>query len=627
MLKEEIIEFFEDIVPFNQLSKEVLEEMVDDITMEYYPKGEQILTQGGPPSEFLGVIKKGGVKVYMSAGEEDETVIDYRGEGEHFGLLSLVSGDRSRTNVDAIEDTICYLVARDKILSILKDNPSANEYFLKSFFVNMIDKTYEETRKRYSGVAESEQLLFTTPVKDVIRSTPKTVPMGTSIQQAAAEMATHKIGSLVVVDDQGKAVGMITDRDFREKVVANAKDVSLPLEDIMSPSLVTIEADDNCFEALIRMIRHKIHHIVVLEKGELIGMVTNHDFMLLQGSSPTILVKEIGQIQSPDELQDTAPKFYKAVSSLLRHGAKAPNITGLITELIEKITNSMVDIFEKEHGPAPVDFTLFFFGVAGRREVTLSFQLDMGIIYQDISDPQMQKIVEVYFKRLAETLNSSLFDCNLSSPGQCFRIEHIKSSAAWEEQLKRWGTGAGTGMNMGYFDMRAVRGSGDRVTGLLNFLQKRAASYKPILESLAADTMQVLPPLGFFKNLVVEKSGEHKNELNLFEKGIKPLADCARIYALEKNTTFLSTVERLHELSNRHYFKFADDMEQAFSYLLTLLIHNQLRQAEEGGVPDNFVNPHTLTNFEQKTLKESFQLIAKLYTEIEGDYWSGKILP
>jgi len=431
----------------------------------------------------------------------------------------------------------------------------------------------------------------------------------------------------VVVDGQGKPVGMVTDRDFREKVVASAKDVSLPLETIMSPSLVTIDADDNCFEALIRMIHNKIHHIVVLEKGELAGMVTNHDFMLLQGSSPTILVKEIGQIQSSDELQDTAPKFYKAVSSLLRHGAKAPNITGLITELIEKITNSMVDIFEKEHGPAPVDFTLFFFGVAGRREVTLSFQLEMGIVYQDTSDPQMQKIAEVYFKRLAETLNSSLFDCNLASSGQCFNAGHIKSYAAWEEQLKKWGTGAGTGMNMGYFDMRPVRGSGDRVTSLLNFLQKRAASYKPVLESLAADTMQVLPPLGFFKNLVVEKSGEHKNELNLFEKGIKPLADCARIHALERGTTFLSTLERLHELAIRHHFKFADDMEQAFGYVLTLLIHNQLRQAEEGGVPDNFVNPQTLRSFEQKTLKESFQLITKLYSEIEGDYWSGKILP
>ena len=48
---------------------------------------------------------------------------------------------------------------------------------------------------------------------------------------------------------------------------------------------------------------------------------------------------------------------------------------------------------------------------------------------------------------------------------------------------------------------------------------------------------------------------------------------------------------RLHELNARHGFRVAEDMAQAFGYLNALLIHNQLRQAEEGGIPDNFINP------------------------------------
>jgi CBS domain-containing protein len=84
---------------------------------------------------------------------------------------------------------------------------------------------------------------------------------------------------------------------------------------------------------------------------------------------------------------------------------------------------------------------------------------------------------------------------------------------------------------------------------------------------------------------------------------------------------------RLHELNSRHEFKDAEEMAQAFGYLSALLIHSQLRQAEEGGLPDNFINLDVLTNFERKTLKESFQLTARLYAEIEGNYWSGKVLP
>ena len=156
MLKDEIVDFFQNVMPFNQLSREALGDMVSDITMEYYPKGEQILKQDGPPSEFLGVIKKGGVKVYQISDSDDEVVIDLRGEGEHFGMLSLISGDRARNNVDTIEDTICYQVPKETVLAVLQNNPAVNEYFLKSFFVGLLDQTYEETRisvcRFFSGV-------------------------------------------------------------------------------------------------------------------------------------------------------------------------------------------------------------------------------------------------------------------------------------------------------------------------------------------------------------------------------------------------------------------------------------------------------------------------------------------
>jgi len=518
-------------------------------------------------------------------------------------------------------------VPKKTVLDVVQNNPAINEYFLKSFFVNLVDKTYDETCKAYTGGTTGEQLLFSTKVKDIMRAEPKTITSDISIQQAASEMAALKISSLVVVDDSGLPVGMVTDRDFREKVVAQAKDVTNPVQSIMNTPLITIDAEDNCFEALLRMIRHRIHHILVLGEGKLKGMLTNHDFMLFQGSSPTILVKEIGQIKSSEELQDTASKFYKAVSSLLRHGARPHNITGLITELIEKITNTVVDIHEKENGESPVDYTLFFFGASGRHELTLSFTVNIGIIYQDLSSPEQQQQADTYFKLLADTLNNSMLACDLTGKKQCIETENIQGISKWQERFKRWGTGAGTGLDMGFFDMRAIRGDRESLDDLRQYLIARAGHYKGLMEALAADTMQIKPPLGFFKNLVVEKSGEHKNKLNLYEKGIKPLVNCARIYGLEKEVMRRSTLGRLHELSSRHGFKVAEDMAQAFGYLNALLIHSQLHQAEEGSVPGNFINPDTLTNFERTSLKESFQLIARLYEDIEGNYWSGKVLP
>jgi CBS domain-containing protein len=627
MLKEEIIDFFQNVLPFNQLTREALGDMVSDISMEYYPKGEQILKQDGPPSEFLSVIKKGGVKVYQLSDADDEVVIDLRGEGEHFGMLSLISGDRARNNVSTIEDTICYQIPKKTVLGVLQKNPDVNEYFLKSFFVDLIDKTYEETRKRYTGGTTGEQLLFSTKVKDIVRTEPKTIPPDISIQQAAIEMARHKISSLIVIDSMGTPVGMVTDRDFREKVVAEAKDMSSPVKSIMNTPLISIDSEDNCFEAVLRMIRHRIHHILVMEGDKLKGMLTNHDFMLMQGSSPTVLVKEIGNIKSIEELQDTAPKFYKAVSSLLRHGARTHNITGLITELTEKITNTVIDIFEQENGDPPIDYTLFYFGGAGRHELTLSFRAEMGIVYNDVVSRQQQKKADKYFKLLSAALNSSMLACDLTGKKQCIRMDNIQGMGLWQEQFIKWGTGAGTGREAGFFDMRAIRGDLKKVDALRQYLINRAGQYKGLMEALAADMLQVELPLAFFKDFVLEKGGEHKNELNLYEKGIKPLADCARIYGLEKGVTRRSTLGRLHELKSKHGFKVAEDMTQAFGYLNGLLINKQLRQAEQGVKPDNFINPDILTNFEKKTLKESFHFTARLCEDIEGNYWSGKVLP
>jgi CBS domain-containing protein len=232
MLKEEIITFLAQVRPFNFLSEEELASIAEDIAIEYYPQGMEILSQDGPPSDCLGVIKKGGVKLLIKTNEDEESVFDYRGPGEQFGLLSLVLGDRSRATVIAVEDTICYLIAKVKILAIIKENPAANEFFVKSYFIHFIDKTFEKTRGKRSGASRDQQLLYSTPVGQIVHRQPITAAQELTIKQAAQKMARHKISSLIVVDNTQVPVGMVTDRDLREKVVAEGMNVSSPITSI-----------------------------------------------------------------------------------------------------------------------------------------------------------------------------------------------------------------------------------------------------------------------------------------------------------------------------------------------------------------------------------------------------------
>jgi len=132
----------------------------------------------------------------------------------------------------------------------------------------------------------SDRLLFTTPVGEIATRNVVTAPRELTIREAAEIMSAGRVSYLVLVDETGHPVGIVTDRDLRDKVVATNRDVGDKISGIMSSMLVTTDAQDFCFESLLRMIRHNIHHIIVVEKGQMKGMITNDDLIMLQVLHP-----------------------------------------------------------------------------------------------------------------------------------------------------------------------------------------------------------------------------------------------------------------------------------------------------------------------------------------------------
>ncbi len=625
MLENEIIEFLKTVPPFNFLEEAELADMAGEVSFEYYPKGIRILTQNGPPAEYLRIIKKGAVRVFMISDEGDEITIDFRSVGEVFGIVSMVSGDRSRANIVAAEDTICYLVPRDRVLGLLGRNPRVNEYFVKSFFLNFIDKTYEETRKNRLLVGEAERVLFTTPVREIVGRKPVTADEGITIREAAAMMAKERISSLVLVNAAGVPVGIITDRDLREKVVARGRSPEGPVRSIMSTSLIKAHAEEFCFEALLKMIRYNIHHLVVVERGVLKGVVTNHDFMVLQGSSPMVFVKAVEKAQSVEDLSTAKEKLIKVVEELLREGARAGNITGLITELTEKYLSRVADLVERKIGDPPAPYTLFLWGEGGRREFTLDIRPKLGVVFEDggpVEDDRAAK----YFEEFARVCADILETCGFRESGGCLTPGTVMSLEGWKETFREWTSEPFSHpLDEGFIDMRPIRGEEARVVELREYLHGLASTKEVFMDWLAGRTVENRPPIGFFKRFVVEKGGEHRNELDLFEKGVKPLVDSVRVFSLEKQITEISSLKRLNTLKERYGFEQAQDASQALEYLFTLIIHDQIAQAGGGAAPDSFLNPEELTTLERKTLKETFMLIAEMYDIIEKGYRTERV--
>ncbi|HLB25535.1 MAG TPA: DUF294 nucleotidyltransferase-like domain-containing protein [Nitrospirota bacterium] len=620
LIQEEVKEFLRKVPPFQFLDEKSLDFVSGTVSMEFFPKGMTILAQNGSPSRFLNVIKKGGVKVFFTSEDRGDVAVEYRGEGDSFGFLSLIGEDKARTNIVSIDDTLCYQIERDTILKLIETNPSFTEYFLKSFLIKSVDKTYEEMHRRSLLYGGGDKMLFTTPVGELATKKVVTAAQDVSIAEAARIMSDHNISSLILTDDSGVPSGIVTDRDLRAKVVAKGRASDGPVKDIMTGNLVRVDARDYCFEALLKMIRYGIHHLLVIEGGRLKGVITNHEFMLLQGISPVSVVRDIESRQTIDDLAFAAARINRIIALLLKEGARASNITRIISEINDRLVRQALDIVTRKHGKAPVPYCWISLGSEGRKEQTFKTDQDNAIIYADPRDKQEDEAARAYFARFTADARDALIKCGFPSCPANYMASNptwCQPLRSWREYFQRWVTNPtpqAVLSSLIFFDFRPVYGEAQLAESLRDYLVSQLVDNKVFLGFMANNIIKNRPPIGFFKTFVVEKSGEHKDKLNLKIKGISPLVDVVRLFALEKGVRETNTLDRLSALKDVHTMVAdqAEELEHAFEFIMLLRIHNQLEQIEAGGQPDNFINPNNLSGLEKRTIRESFQLVSRM---------------
>jgi CBS domain-containing protein len=630
VILEDIIVFLKKVPPFQFLDNEKLQSMAQNMSLEFYPKDTVILKQNEPPSDALRIIKKGGVKVSMISESRDEVVIDYRGEGDTFGFLSMVGKDRIRSNVTAVDDTLCYLLGKEMLQKLLDTQPSFTEYFLKSHITRYIDHTYKEMQDKSMFYGGSDRLLFTTRVGDTAIKDVVSARENTSIRETALIMSEHRISSIVVMNADNLPTGIVTDRDLREKVVARGRDVREPIRNIMSTTLIRVDARDYCFEAVLKMLKYNIHHILVVKEGTLAGVITNHDLMLLQGTSPLSLTKDIEYQQSIEGLILVSKKINGIIGLLLKEGARASNITKVITEISDRLVRKILEIAERKLGQPPVAYCWIVFGSEGRKEQTFNTDQDNAIIYSDpVTEDESEK-AKKYFGRFAEYVRDGLLLCGYP----LCSADYMATNAQWRQPLSIWKkyfmnwisipTSEAVLNSVVFFDFRFIAGEAALAEDLRDYLNDQLKDQEVFFRYLANQAIQNRPPIGFFKSFVVEKEGEHKDELNLKIKSIAPLVDLVRLFALEKGIRETSTRERIEKLRTTHLIvqKYGDELEQAFDFIMLLRIHHQFAQISSGRSPGNFINPNKLSNLEKRSIKEAFHLISKVQNLIFERYKS-----
>jgi len=125
---------------------------------------------------------------------------------------------------------------------------------------------------------DQKKMFSETKVQDVMTRALISVDPETTLYQISKMMEQGGMGSILVKKDEVPS-GIITDRDFAIKIASHRISMDTPVEKIASFPLLTINANDSILEAAKVMSSKKIRKLVVIEEGNIVGIITTTDLV------------------------------------------------------------------------------------------------------------------------------------------------------------------------------------------------------------------------------------------------------------------------------------------------------------------------------------------------------------
>lgn len=463
-------------------------------------------------------------------------------------------------------------------------------------------------------------------VKDICKKDVVTCEPNSKVSQIAQLMKDKNISGIIVCKDS-LPIGVITDRDFRNKIVAqNAQFTEMTAVEIMSFPVITVKAEDYIFEAIYKMTRQNIHRLVVVdEMGYLAGVITDTDIIKHQTNTPLYFIRELEYANSVDELKRINEKTISLLNYMLKSGIKTADIIRFISHIHDAIILHTIEIIKKEsYYELPKDFAFLVLGSEGRMEQTLKTDQDNAIVYGDSIDDKAQKTLEDFSKQLIDSLiYIGIPEC----PGGIMakNANWRKSLSEWKATLKKWITVPEPENTLNYSmfsDLRHLYGDDTFEKELKKFVLELISENKLFLAHLAKNVLRFSPPISFFGNIKVEKTGEHKGRFDIKKAGIFPITEGIKILALDEGIIDGGTRQKIGKLMEKNVLSDEDllELETSFAFFLHIRLKAQLKDIERGIPPSNYVSPDDLNHIEIERLKIGFSAVKTLQSILKERY-------
>ncbi|WP_019583219.1 putative nucleotidyltransferase substrate binding domain-containing protein [Thioalkalivibrio sp. ALE16] len=596
---EEIREFLDrcpDLAPLPAASRDAI---VRQLTLRYLREGSRFPPDAEPG---LWIVRTGTLEIR----DARDTLLDRLGEGD---LVHIAASPQTPLG-PVTEDALIYHLPLERARQL-----AARDGAIAQFLAD------DAPRPLAAGGAPhghgDDNRLLTTPVRALMTPNPVLAPSTLSLREAARLMDRADVSALLLhaPDRPGAPEGILTDTDLR-RAIAKGIDPGQPVAESMAGPLTTVQRDTPAFEALLRMARHDIHHLPVVHEadGALAGMLSSTDLIRHQGTSAVYLVRDLRRADDLDGLKAVMQALPRLQAQLVDSGADAVQLTQTITTVIDTLTQRLIELCERDQGSAPCAYAWLASGSQGRHEQTVFTDQDTALILAD----DAPEGAGAWFEALARQVTAGLDACGIRAcPGDVdpTHPDWRRPAADWSREMERvlhHPAARDAMLATHYLDMRVIHGDATLFEPLRQRALETGARHEALLSALADQARDLPPPLGFFRQFVLEDSGEHADTLDLKNRGLLPIVAMARVFALHAGSEARSTVERLRAAARAGVISdtTADNLIDAWRYIAELRARHQAHQIRNAQPPDNALDPAELSTLERSHLKTAFRLVS-----------------
>jgi CBS domain-containing protein len=620
------MQFLQRFPPFNQMENTHLAFLVEQCQLRFYGPGDSIIRPEDGPVEHFYIVKQG--RVIGERTHQGASVVETTFEitaGECFPLAALLGERATRTEHLAAEDTFCLQLNKAAFIKVFALSEEFRDFALRGVS-SLLDKVNRQVQQKAVETLGTQYSL-NTRLGELAMRHPVTCSPQTALREAVRLMHEQQVGSIVIVNEHKAPLGIFTLRDLRQVVANGIEDFDQAIDAHMTAGPFYLSPDHSAFDAAIAMTERHIAHVCLVKEQRLCGVVSERDLFSLQRVDLVHLARTIRHAPRLDTLINLRGEISQLVERMLAHGASSTQITHIITLLNDHTVCRVIELVLAERGDPGVPFTWLCFGSEGRREQTLHTDQDNGILFEAKDAAQAAEIRQRLLP-IAQQINHHLAACGFTlckgnimagNPELCL------SRAEWARRFSafiREATPQNLLASSIYFDLRAVWGDEQGCQHLRRTILTQVADNRLFQRMMADNALRHRPPVGRFREFVLERKGGDKATLDLKVQGLGPFVDGARLLALAHGVEAINTLERLRQLTTLGVIEPLDGAayEEAYHFIQQTRMQQHQLQTRQNRPYSNRVDPDQLNQLDRRILREALRQAQRLQSSLALRY-------